>query len=154
MADSAMLVDTCVLLEASNRARSQHRAARELIERHDGLVFPAQVAREFLVAATRPPTDNGLGLAPVEALESLAGFREHIRLLPEEKPLLPTLLGLLAQAPAMGKRIHDVHIVAAAMVHRVPLVVTLNEDDFKAFSAHVSCLTPAESVKQLTKKRV
>ena len=75
MADSAMLVDTCVLLEASNRARSQHRAARQLIERHDGLVFPAQVAREFLVAATRPPANNGLGLALLEALESLAGFR-------------------------------------------------------------------------------
>lgn len=41
MADSALLVDTCVLLEASNRARGQHRAARELIGRHEGLVFPA-----------------------------------------------------------------------------------------------------------------
>jgi len=141
-------------LEASNRARSQHRAARELVERHEGLVIPAQVAREFLVAATRPPANNGLGLALLEALESLVGFREHIRLLPEEKPLLPTLLGLLARSPATGKRIHDVHIVAAAMVHRVPLVVTLNGDDFKDFSAQVTCLAPAEAVARLTKKRV
>jgi predicted nucleic acid-binding protein len=154
MADSAMLVDTCVLLEASNRARSQHRAARELIERHEGLVISAQVAREFLVAATRPPANNGLGLALLEALESLSGFREHIRLLPEEKPLLPTLLGLLAQSSATGKRIHDAHIVAAAMVHRVPLVVTLNGGDFKDFSAHITCLTPAEAVVRITQKRV
>ncbi len=154
MADSAMLVDTCVLLEASNRARSQHRAARELIERHEGLVFPAQVAREFLVAATRPPASNGLGLALSQALESLTGFREHIRLLPEEKPLLPALLRLLAQTPAAGKRIHDANIVAAAMVHRVPLVVTLNEDDFKEFSPRVACLTPAQAVARITKRGV
>jgi predicted nucleic acid-binding protein len=153
MADSAMLVDTCVLLEASNRARSQHRAVRELVERHEGLVIPAQVAREFLVVATRPPANNGLGLTLLEAMESLAGFREHIRLLPEEKPLLPTLLRLLAQSPATGKRIHDAHIVAAAMVHRVPLVVTLNGVDFRDFSAHVTCLTPAEAVARITKKR-
>jgi predicted nucleic acid-binding protein len=154
MADSTMLIDTCVLLEASNRARKQHRAARELIERHEGLVIAAQVAREFLVVATRPPAGNGLGLALLEALESLSGFREHIRLLPEEKPLLPTLLGLLAQSPATGKRIHDAHIVAAAMVHRVPLVVTLNGGDFKDFSAHITCLTPAEAVARIAKKRV
>ena len=154
MASSALMVDTCVLLEASNRARGQHRAARELIARHEGLVFPAQVAREFLVVATRQPANNGLGLALLDALESLAGFREHIRLLPEEKPLLPTLLGLLAQSPATGKRIHDAHIVAAAMVHRVPLVVTLNGGDFKDFSAHITCLTPAEAVARIAKKRV
>ena len=154
MAASALLVDTCVLLEASNRARSQHRAARELIARHEGLVFPAQVAREFLVAATRSPANNGLGLTLLQALESLAGFREHIRLLPEEKPLLPTLLGLLAQSPATGKRIHDAHIVAAAMVHRVSLVLTLNGDDFRDFSAQVTCLTPAEAVARITKKGV
>jgi predicted nucleic acid-binding protein len=153
MADSAILVDTCVLLEASNRARTQHRAARELIERHEGLVFPAQVAREFLVATTRAPANNGLGFSLLEALESLAGFREHIRLLPEEKPLLPTLLGLLARSPATGKLIHDAHIVAAAMVHRVPLVVTLNGDDFEHFSEHATCLTPVQAVARIAKKR-
>jgi hypothetical protein len=106
------------------------------------------------VVATRPPARNGLGLAPLEALESLAGFRERVRLLPEEKPLLPTLLRLLAQTPATGKRIHDAHIVAAAMVHSVLLVVTLNGGDFKDFSARVTCLTPAEAVARITKKRV
>ena len=65
MADSAMLVDTCVLLDASNRARSQHRAARDLIERRDGLVFPAQVAREFLVrcSGTRARDLDGRNVA-------------------------------------------------------------------------------------------
>jgi hypothetical protein len=112
------------------------------------------VAREFLVAATRPSADNGFGLALIEALESLAGFREHVRLVPEEKPLLPTLLGLLAQSPAAGKRIHDAHIIAAAMVHRVRLVVNLNADDFRHFFAHVTCLTPAEAGARIRKKRV
>jgi len=149
MPANPLLVDTCVLLEASNRAREQHEAAREVIERHEALVFPAQVAREFLVVATRPPHANGLGLALPQALESLAGFREHIRLLPEEKPLLPALLGLLARVPSVGWRIHDAQLVAAALVHHVPRLLTLNRDDFRDFAGQVICLTPAEVVAKM-----
>ncbi|MGD0837756.1 MAG: type II toxin-antitoxin system VapC family toxin [Polyangia bacterium] len=148
-ADSLLLVDTCVLMEASNRARRHHRAARSLLERHEGLVFPAQVAREFLVVATRPPDHNGLGLGLAEALESLAGFREHIRLLPEEKPLLPALLRLLAGVPAAGRRIHDANLVAAAVVHGVSRIVTLNGNDFRAFCDHdrrIRCIAPTEAL--------
>ena len=144
-AAKALLVDTSVLLEASNRARRQHTAALSLLEQHNQLVFPAQVAREFLVVATRPPEVNGLGLTSRAALESLTAFRRNVRLLPEEKPLLPTLLRLVEELSIVGKRVHDAHIVAAAVVHRVKAVVTLNGDDFRAFGAQVRCVTPADA---------
>jgi predicted nucleic acid-binding protein len=107
-----------------------------------GLVFPAQVVREFLAVATRPVSANGLDMALADALDNVREIRRVIRLLPEEKPLLPTFLSLLAATPCRGKRIHDVHIVATAIVHRVNAIVTLNAEDFSAFRSHVDVLEP------------
>jgi predicted nucleic acid-binding protein len=132
-----LLIDTSILLEATDEARSQHAAARSLIERGRRLVFPAQVVREFLVVATRPVEANGLGMVLRDALENIREFRRVIRLLPEEKPILPTLLSLLGEIPCQGKRIHDAHLVAAAIVHRVGTIATLNAADFRIFERRV-----------------
>jgi hypothetical protein len=109
------------------------------------LVFPAQVVREFLVVASRPVAVNGLGMSLSDALDNVREFRRVIRLLPEEKPILPTLLSLLSEIPCEGKRIHDAHIVAAAVVHRVGTVSTLNLSDFQPFAARVRLVSPAPS---------
>ena len=137
-----LLLDTSVLLEASNRARKHHRAALRVLETHPDLVFPAQVAREFLVVATRPPEVNGLGLESTQALESLNGFRARVRLLPEERPLLPTLIKLVQEHRLTGKRIHDANLVAAAIVHKIPEILTINLADFRSFTRHVRCRAP------------
>jgi predicted nucleic acid-binding protein len=88
-----------------------------LIESPRRLVFPAQVVREYLAVATRPIASNALGMTTVAALENVREFRIHIRLLPEEKPILPTFLRLVETVSPVGRRIHDAHIVAAAIVH-------------------------------------
>ena len=49
---------------------------------------------------------------------------------------------------------HNAHLAAAAMAHRITRVITLNGDDFRDFSAHVTCLTPAEAVTRILKKGV
>lgn len=59
-------------------------------------MFPAQVIREYLVVATRPVIANGLGMLLGDALENVREFRKTIRLLPEERPVLPAFLRLLA----------------------------------------------------------
>lgn len=146
VAEPAVFVDTNVLLEATDEARSHHAIARRLLDTHPRLVFSAQVAREYLVVATRPapPQANGLGLSLPAARSNLAEFRRAIRLLPEEKPILPLLLGLLEECPCTGKRIHDAHLAATAIVHRVKLLATFNSSDFAAFRPRVEPLTPAE----------
>lgn len=78
-----LLVDTSVLLEATDEARSAYARARALIERGTRLVFPAQVVREFLVVATRPVAANGLGMPLADAIENVREFRRMIRLPPE-----------------------------------------------------------------------
>jgi predicted nucleic acid-binding protein len=137
-----LLLDTSVLLEATDEARAHHVAARTIIERRARLVFPAQVVREFLVVATRPVAANGLGMALADALDNVRELRRVIRLLPEEKPVLPVLLSLLDAIPCRGKRIHDAHLVATAIVHRVKTIITLNMEDFLPFHSRVNVISP------------
>lgn len=132
-----VFVDTNVLLDATDRARPRHAAARRLIERPSRLVFSAQIVREYLAAATRPPDVDGLGLDVEHALENVAEFRRVIRLLPEEKPLLTALLSLMRRVPVRGKTVHDALVVATMRVHRVSDLVTANPDDFARFAGEI-----------------
>jgi predicted nucleic acid-binding protein len=88
---------------------------------------------------------NGLGLSLTDALANLREFRRTIRLLPEEKPILPTFLALLEEVPCEGKRVHDAHLVATAIVHRLRNIVTLNARDFSAFASRIGALSPSEA---------
>jgi predicted nucleic acid-binding protein len=144
-----LLVDTNILLEATDEKRPYHREARELIESHRGLVLSAQVIREYLVVATRPATANGLGLPLSDGLANVREFRRAIRLLPESGPLLPTLLRLLAAVSCTGTRIHDAHIVASAMVHKIKTIVSLDTDDFALFVPRITAITPHEARERL-----
>ncbi len=139
-----VLVDTNILIEAIDTKRIHHADALRLLERHPQLFMPAQVVREYLVACTRSRVKNGLGLPLAVALQSVNAFRRNIRLLPEEKPILPRFLELLADASYCGNHIHDVHLVATALAHKVPILLTLNTADFSAFKARLSIVTPAE----------
>jgi predicted nucleic acid-binding protein len=130
-------VDTNVLLDATDRARPRHLAALKILERRRKLVFSAQIVREYLVVATRPVESNGLGLGLDHALENVAEFRRAIRLLPEEKPLLPALLDLLRAARVSGKAIHDALVIATMRVHRVRELLTSNHADFARFASGV-----------------
>lgn len=148
-ADEPLLVDTNILVEATDEARRHHRSARALIESHPSLVIPAQVIREYLVVATRPviPASGGLGMSIEDAMENIRLFRSRLRLLPEEKPTLAALLRLLATVPCSGKKIHDANIVATAQVHGIAQIATLNTNDFRGFARQIKALTPDQCLR-------
>lgn len=137
------LVDTCVLLESVDVARRHHDATVAFLEQSNDLCLSAQIVREFLVVSTRPPSANGLGMPMPDALHNVGVLRKRLRLLPEERPILPRLLELLAQIDCEGKRIHDASIVASALVHGVARIVTFNVKDFAPFSELVAVERPS-----------
>lgn len=137
------LLDTNVLVDATDVARPGHAAALELLERRAGLVLSAQIIREYLVVATRPVGANGLGLRLAAAKANVLEFRRVVRLLPEEKPLLPHLLGLLDEVPCEGKAIHDALVVAAMRVHKVRLLISSNRAHFARFGELIEVIEPA-----------
>ncbi len=146
----AVLVDTNVLLEATDEARDHHRSARDLLEQHPDLRIAAQIIREYLVVATRPAKANGLGIAPGAALENVRELRRTLRLLPEERAILPTFLRLLERVECRGKRVHDAHVVATAMVHGLSAIVSLNGEDLAPFAAYVTVVTPGGALHALS----
>lgn len=129
----ATFLDTNVLVDATDLQRPRHRAALRLLERGRDLVFSAQIVREYLVATTRPIEANGLGLPLADALTNMMELRTVVRLLPEERPVLPALLALLRAVRCEGKNIHDALVVATMRVHGVSLLVTSNPTHFTRF---------------------
>ena len=101
--DRAML-DTNVLLAATDERRAEHRDALTVF--NDWAAGPTdlctsgQVLREYLAVATRPTTHNGLGMTMPDALRNVRAFRGRTTLLAEDATVSDRLLGLLAEAGA------------------------------------------------------
>ena len=74
-----VVLDTNVLLAATDEARQEHEHAVSALN-----VWPAsgmmlytsgQILREYLVVATRPIDDNGLGMAQPHAIANVRALR-------------------------------------------------------------------------------
>lgn len=137
-ADPAALVvvDTNILLAATDRARSAHRAAtRFLNEDERRLALTPQIVREYLAVATRPVDVNGLGLAVPDALANLDMFLEDMQLLAEDAATTTgTLVDLIGRGLAEGKQVHDANVVAVALTHGADAIVTDNARHFARFA--------------------
>lgn len=141
-----VLLDTNVLLAATDEGRPEHRAALALFQdwpaQGTALYTSGQVLREYLVVATRPRARNGLGMEVSDALANVAAFRGRLRFLPEDEKVFDRLAGLLDEAPCPGKPIHDAHVAATMLVHGVETIVTSNLADFARFGSHIRALPP------------
>ncbi len=136
-ADPAALVvvDTNILLAATDRARSAHRAAtRFLNEDERRLALTPQIVREYLAVATRPVDVNGLGLAMPDALANLEMLLQDMQLLAEDAATTATLVDLIGRGLAEGKQVHDANVVAVAFAHRADAIVTDNARHFARFA--------------------
>ena len=78
MADDSLFVDTNVLLTATDESRPLHSEALNLLSGTTGrdkrLAASGQVVREYLVVATRPIENNGLGLSVADAEANVTEF--------------------------------------------------------------------------------
>ncbi len=145
MADGA-LVDTTVLISAVDVARADHALCLDLLARHPALHLCAQVCREFLAVATRPTAANGLGQSTEHACENLERIRRRLPLVPEERPIFPTLFHLVKTYGLSGRGIHDAGLVAAAKVHRLPRLITTDRQIFIRYADEIAIQSPAEAM--------
>lgn len=136
-ADPAALVvvDTNILLAATDRARSAHLAATAFLNDDERrLTLTPQIVREYLAVATRPVEVNGLGLASADALANLAMFLEDMQILAEDAATTAVLMDLIDRGLAAGKQVHDANIVAVATTHHADAIVTDNARHFARFA--------------------
>lgn len=140
-----LFLDTNVLLSATVESRPDHRVCMELFRGAPAsgvhLVTIPQVFREYLVVATRPREDNGLGMSVTDALHNIGSFRMRVHLLPEAAEVTDKLASLIERLSISGKHIHDANLIAAMQVHRVGILVSANSGDFARFE-RIELLTP------------
>ena len=137
------ILDTNVLVSATASPRALHGTAQSVVR------WPAfgrqicvsgQILREYLVVATRPLESNGLGLAPTDAVANVSAFRAVMRCLDENDDVQERLAELVRMRKCRGVVIHDANIVATALAHGVPAIITENQADFRQFDGLVEVI--------------
>lgn len=144
MPGELILLDTNILLTATDRSRQGFEEARELftraLELGVHLCVSGQIIREYLVVATRPIEVNGLGLSPSEAVHNIHSFTRRLVFLEESELVSSELLSLIQKHELNGKRIHDTNIVALMHVEHINTIISCNPEDFSPFS-HIQVMS-------------
>ena len=129
-----VMVDTNVLLEASDQARRLHVQSLTLFQNslRDGvdLFLCTQVIREYLVVATRPIENNGLGMTLAIAIENIRQFRRRSSCVAETQQAGELFLEWAARFGTSGKKLHDLQILATASTAGIDILLTANQQDF------------------------
>jgi len=134
---TSVLLDTNILLRLVERSAPEHdivlAAIEKLSDRGSKLVFAPQVLVEFWVVATRPVAANGFGWDPPVVGKAIEDLRQRFTVLPEGPDLFDRWLSLVRAKAVRGKNAHDARLAAAALVHGVTEILTLNVSDFARF---------------------
>jgi len=129
-----VLVDTNVLLEATDEGRPLHEKAWALFQNAPeggvDLFLGTQVVREYLVVATRPVENNGLGMSTEAALENIRRFRKRASLVAETLRAGEVFFEWVGRFGIRGKKLHDLQILATASVADMDALITANDQDF------------------------
>ena len=127
-------MDTNVLLEATDEGRRFHVQAQSLFRNafDDGvdLFIGTQVIREYLVVATRPIENNGLGMTTDFALDNVRRFQARVSLIAETLQAGDLFVEWAGKYRISGKRLHNLQILATASVAGMHALITANEKDY------------------------
>lgn len=142
------ILDTNVLVSSTASRRKLHEVAQNVVQwpilgKH--ACVSGQILREYLVVATRPSESNGLGLTPAEAVANVSAFRSLMPCLEENEEVQERLAELVLTHECRGVVIHDANVVATALAHGVPAIVTENWEDFRRFDQLVE-VVPLASI--------
>lgn len=133
------LLDTNVVLRFCNPCDVQHRVATDaiscLLAQGDECFLTAQVLIELWVVATRSVVVNGLGWTVEQTRNIIDQLLNRFPLLEESSEVFPNWLDLVTTSKVMGKRTHDVRIVAVMLVHGITHLLTFNPSDFAVTSS-------------------
>jgi len=139
------LLDTNILLRSSQPS-SPHNATAiaavaALLTAGRSLCVSSQVIYEFLVVATKPISENGLGMSQSDADVQLGKLLTGIDVLYDSELVATELRRLVVMYQVTGKKIHDARLVAVMTVHAVQALLTFNGADFKRFP-NIQVLSP------------
>ncbi|MGO9262621.1 MAG: type II toxin-antitoxin system VapC family toxin [Bryobacteraceae bacterium] len=143
----AILVDTNNLLRSLYPDHPHYSAAGSALaalqRRSETLYLAPQNLVEFWAVATRPRSENGLGMPTARAASEIATLRRFFRLLPWTLTVLEAWQPLVVDLGVSGKQTHDAHLVAIMQVYAVTDILTFNVAGFRRFPG-IQVLDPAQ----------
>ena len=142
-----MLLDTNTLLRTLQPLHPQREIARVAIKAltargHELHLVPQNLV-ELWVVATRPASQNGLGLSIMEATSELMRLKSMFPLLPDTPAIYPVWESLVIQYQVSGKPAHDARLVAAMQVHGLTSILTFDKTGFSRYSG-IEVVSPAD----------
>jgi predicted nucleic acid-binding protein len=142
-----ILIDTNILIRATETGHPVHRSVAVALKelRYAGNTFCVvpQILYEFWSVATRPLSENGLGLSTAEADKLLAQFGPpYFRFCRDERAIFDYWRELVIAHDVKGKKSHDARLVAAMRRHGISQLLTFNINDFKRFT-DITIIDPA-----------
>jgi predicted nucleic acid-binding protein len=143
-----VLVDTNTLLRTLQPLHPQRETARvaikTLIERGHELHLVPQNLMELWVVATRPASQNGLGLSILQAVSELMRLKSMFPLLPDTPAIYPFWESLVIRHQVSGKPAHDARLVAAMLAHGLTAILTFDKTGFSRY-AGVEVVHPTDA---------
>jgi predicted nucleic acid-binding protein len=89
---------------------------------------------EYWVVATRPRSENGLGISDRDADADLTDFLRDYRLLEDASGVFEHSRSLVTLHQVQGKKAHDARLIAAMLHHGLAHLLSFNDQDFSRFS--------------------
>jgi predicted nucleic acid-binding protein len=133
------LLDTNVVMRFCNSSDVQHQLATNaisyLLMRSHECFLATQVIIEFWVVATRPTQVNGLGWTVEQTRSTIDQLLDRFPVLEESSQIFGNWLKLVTTNGVMGKRTHDVRIIAAMLANEITHLLTFNPSDFTGLSS-------------------
>jgi predicted nucleic acid-binding protein len=132
----AFLLDTNILLRSLQphhpHCSAVERALTVLRTRDEVLHIAAQNLIEFWAVATRPQSENGLGMSVDVAFGELTVLKRLFSPLPEAA-VFDEWERLVRVHRVSGKNTHDARLVAVMKVHGITSILTFNVQDFTRY---------------------
>ncbi|HXB74823.1 MAG TPA: type II toxin-antitoxin system VapC family toxin [Candidatus Acidoferrales bacterium] len=143
-----MLIDTSTLLRTLQVRHPQYetvaRALETLPSRGRHLHIVPQNLYELWVVATRPLSQNGLGLSITDATSELMRLKSMFPLLPDTPAIYQAWENLVIRYQVSGKPAHDARLVAAMQVHGLTTILTFDKTGFSRY-AGIEVMHPADA---------
>lgn len=135
------LLDTMIVLRLFDREDARYAEVyphvAHLIQIGVALFVAPQVLYEARVVLTRPVSDHGKGQDAAVFADLIENLRSYAAIIPDPPDLVGRWLELCDAHNVVGKRCHDVRLVAWMRAHGVDTILTLNPKDFSTFPIHV-----------------
>jgi predicted nucleic acid-binding protein len=142
-----LLIDTNALLRTLQIRHPQYETVARALETLPGrgrdLHIVPQNLVELWVVATRPLSQNGLGLSTAKAASELMRLKSMFPLLPDTPAIYPVWESLVIQYRVSGKPAHDARLVAAMQVHGLTSILTFDKTGFSRY-AGIEVVSPAD----------